>query len=457
GFAHAQTPVRVVVSATAPGSAIPADFAGISMETRTLLPDRSGRDYFQRRPRALLATFAQLGIHNLRVGGNTADNPRVPIPADSDIAHLFAFARAAHVRVIYTLRLRGDVDPRADAVIAKYVMDHHREHVLCFEVGNEPNIYAKSYARYRELMTRFIAVITAPEVAPGAQFCGPNTTPDKADWARQFATDFAGSGRVTLITQHAYPGGNARTVVDTAAARERMLSPAWVGGYERFFQAFGPTAAAQGLPFRIEETNSFYNGGLHGASDTHAAALWALDYLHWWATHGAAGVNFHTGDWVAAGDDSTRCRYALFWATSDGYDVHPIGYAVKAFDLGSHGRVLPVQVTPAAALNLTGYAVLAADSSIYVTLINKEPGTAAGSASTAIVTLTAGHGWARAESMALRNSSIAATSGETLGGAAIGHDGSWTGTWTRVAAPRQHELQLTLRPATAVIVHLRMR
>jgi hypothetical protein len=118
---------------------------------------------------------------------------------------------------------------------------------------------------------------------------------------------FAGSGRLALITQHAYPGGNARKVTDVAAARDTMLSRVWVRGYEKFYGDFGPTAAEHHVPYRIEETNSFYNSGRQNVSDTHAAALWALDYLYWWATHGAAGLNFHTGDHVAAADESTPC------------------------------------------------------------------------------------------------------------------------------------------------------
>ncbi len=60
-----------------------------------------------------------------------------------------------------------------------------------------------------------------------------------------------------------------------------------------------------------------------------------LDYLYWWAAHQATGVNFHTGDKVAAGEQQTPCWYAIFRSAPDGYEINPIAYAIKAFDLGA--------------------------------------------------------------------------------------------------------------------------
>jgi len=37
--------------------------------------------------------------------------------------------------------------------------------------------------------------------------------------------------------------------------------------------------------------------------DTLASSLWALDFLYWWASHDAAGINCHTGDKVAANEE----------------------------------------------------------------------------------------------------------------------------------------------------------
>jgi hypothetical protein len=117
----------------------------------------------------------------------------------------------------------------------------------------------------------------------------------------------------------------------------------------------------------------------------HSKPLIVLDYLYWWAGRNAQGINFHTGDHVAAGEQQTPCRYAVFWTSTTGYSVHPLGYAIKALDLGSHGRLLPLEfVSNHDGVNLTAYAVLAVNPTIYITLINKEHGSGARTARTKI-------------------------------------------------------------------------
>ncbi len=311
---------------------------------QALLPSVNGRYMFSADNAPLIAMFHQLGIKSLRVGGNTADNPAVKIPKDKDIDSLFAFAKAADVKVIYTLRLRGDINPQFDAGIAKYVMDHYQPLVTCLAIGNEPDIYAKAYPAYLAMLKQFIEVINAPSIAPAATYCGPSTTGGKADWARNLAKDMGATGKIAFISQHAYPGGGARKVTSPAAGRDAMLSPKWLANYQKMYDAFVPAVIEAKLPYRIEETNSFYSGGAKDVSDTFTSALWALDYMHWWAAHRCAGMNFHTGDKVAAADDSVPCRYAVWWTTADGYNPHPIAYGIKAFDLGSHGAEIPVKL-----------------------------------------------------------------------------------------------------------------
>ena len=90
-----------------------------------------------------------------------------------------------------------------------------------------------------------------------------------------------------------------------------MLSPEWVNGTAigtqprrttytphpwLYANNLAPVAAA-GLRYRLTESND-YLVGVPGASDAFASALWALDHLHWWAAHGAAGVNFHNKQWL---------------------------------------------------------------------------------------------------------------------------------------------------------------
>ena len=454
--AQTSAPTTALVSldpATA-GDAVSPDFIGLSLEMERLLPAKDGKRYFSDANKPLVATFRALGVKSLRVGGNTADKPGTPLPSEADIDNLFAFARAAGVKVIYTLRLReGSRDDAAAA--AKYVMDHHAADLTCFAIGNEPNVFAKEYPAYLAEWKRYVEAITAPGKAPGARFCGPSATPGKVAWAALFTKDVAGQAPLVMVTQHDYPGESARKVTDVAAARALMLSTTWTDGYQRFHDAFVPTATAHKLPYRLEEANSFFHGGAKDVSDTMTSALWALDYMYWWAWHGAGGINFHTGDEVAAGDALTPCRYASFWTAGSGYNVHPIGYALKAFDVGGHGRRVAATVTPANTA-LTAYGVAGENGALYLTLIRKDPDP---KAATLTVTVEPGRAFKTGGVMvlAVTGNDLAATSGVTLGGAAIEDDGTWKGSWTALPVPSAGRFTVALPPATAAVLRLEGR
>ncbi|HSV12799.1 MAG TPA: hypothetical protein VLI90_00965 [Tepidisphaeraceae bacterium] len=445
--ASAAAPVTVTIDSANPGAIIPDDFTGFSFEIQTLLPDKDGKRMFTADNKPLIALFKQLGIKSLRVGGNTADNRAVAVPDEKDADSLIAFARAAGAKVIYTLRLRGGGKPEDVEPIAKYLMSHYKDEITCLAVGNEPNVYAKEYPACRELITRYINAITAPDVAPDAMFCGPSTTPGKGEWAASFAKEFGPGGHVKFISQHSYPGGNARKVPDPRSGRDKLLEPSIAKSYQKMYDAFVSATIEAKLPYRLEETNSYFNGGAENVSNTQMSALWALDYLHWWAAHGAAGMNFHTGDAVAAGDKPTPCWYATFWTVKDGYNVHPIGYAIKAFDIAGKGRSVPVKVESTDGVNLTGYAV-AADQALYVTLINREHDE---NARAATITLSTIADYPHRQMMLLSapDNDIAATSGVALGGAPIDDAANWSGKWTAVSAS-----EFEVPPSSAAVLKL---
>src|SRR5579884_4125858 len=77
--------VPMTLQAGTPGRAIPEDFAGLSFEMQDVLATSSGRHLFRRANPDLLRLFRTLGIRSLRVGGNTADNPAVPLPSRNDL------------------------------------------------------------------------------------------------------------------------------------------------------------------------------------------------------------------------------------------------------------------------------------------------------------------------------------------------------------------------------------
>ncbi|MEI9999200.1 MAG: glycosyl hydrolase family protein [Verrucomicrobiota bacterium] len=377
----------------------------------------------------------------------------MPIPKDADIDQLFAFAKATDAKVIYSFRLHNG-DAAQSASQAQYIAERDSANLLCFSIGNEPDIYVHSWPGYRRVFEPIYDAIN--QAVPDAKYCGPSLTSNARPWAHDFAAAYAPGGRIVYVGQHEYAGGAGEKQKDPARGRDLMLSPGWHAIYQTYYDRFVP--GLNGVPYRLEEANNFYNGGAKDVSDTFASALWGLDYLYWWAAHGSQGINFHNGDEVAAGQNLTPCRYASFTSVADGYFAHPLAYAIKLFTLGAHGKMVPAQVTPSASaadLNLVAYAALDASGALDVTLINKEHDAGARDAD---VTLNLGAGpHATAQSIALTapNGDVAAQVGVTLGGAPLAHDGTWKETWTDLPAPIGATLTVHVPGCSALLVRVR--
>lgn len=462
--------VRIVLDSQAPGAAIAPDFSGLSFEVALLLPNENGVRYFRPDNLPLLQLFHTLGIRHLRIGGNTSDRDARRLPEEADLDSLFQFAKAADVKVIYCLRLHHG-DPQADAATAKYILSRYAAQMDCFSIGQEPSAYPVEqndlrpssermgaanekyqYSAYAADWKKFAEVIMA--AVPAAKFCGP-CVHNNADWARKFMADFARSNRVALITEHLYAGGAGGKVPTPEIGRDRMLGTNFTRVYEKLHDGFVPQAQALGLPYRLEEVNNYFNGGAADVSSTFASALWGLDFMYWWAAHGAAGLDFHTGDRVAAGAELRPSKYTAFFSTTNGYVVRPLGYGIKAFALGGHGRLVPLAISNPGQLNLSAYAVRGDDRHFYCTIINKEHGPGAGNTEISLSQNRPGFTQAQAMFLTVPQNDVAGTAGETLGGARIGEDGSWSGQWHPLATPAPGAgVALEMPPASAVVIKM---
>jgi hypothetical protein len=451
----AESPVTISVDAKNPGATIAPDFSGLSFEVSILLPNENGVHYFRPDNLPLIKLFHTLGIKNLRIGGNTSDRDVKKLPGEADLDSLFAFAKAANVKVIYCLRLHNG-DPQADAATTKYIMDRYAPLVDAFSIGQEPSAYPVEKKDNRPVTERMGAAVekyqysayaadwkkfadTIIAAVPDVKFCGPSVH-NNADWARKFMADFGHSNHVALITEHLYAGGAGGKVPTPEIGRDRMLSDEFTGKYQKLHDGFVPLAVSNGLPYRLEEVNNYFNGGATNVSNTFASALWGLDFMYWWAAHGAAGLNFHTGDKVAAGNTLQPSKYTAFFSTTNGYLIRPLGYGIKAFDLGSHGKIIPATISNPENLNLSAYAILGDDKNLYLTIINKEHGATARDAKISINQNSAGFMHGQIIFLTAPNNDVAATSGETLGDALIQNDGSWSGTWKPLGEPMVHNL-----------------
>jgi len=298
-----------------------------------------------------------------------------------------------------------------------------------------------NFATYLRKWRQFAAAIT--NAVPGAKFGGPDAGSGNIYWTTNFASAETGAGNIEVVTEHFYVGGAGR---GKSAERglEATLSPAWITANQRRYDKMAAPVLANGLPYRFTEASDHFSGGIPDASDTFAGALWALDFLHWWAAHATRGVDFHNTQWVV-NDVITR-------DATRGLMVNPKGYGIKAFDLGSHGNIEALTISNPDRINLTAYAVRGARDH-FVTLINKEHGSAAREAN---VTLVAPGVVESPEVIFLTapGGDPSAKTGVKLGGASINADGPWLGKCGTLSAGQSGQCAVKVPAASAAIVRL---
>ncbi len=198
------------------------------------------------------------------------------------------------------------------------------------------------------------------------------------------------------------------------------------------------------LPFRLTEFDDHVHG-VTNASDAFASALWALDGLHWWAAHGASGVNFQNTEWLHTD--------TFYRDTNGSYQVYAKAYGIRAFDLGSHGSVKPVSIKNTKKLNLTAYAI-GDTTNLYVTIINKEYGTGARAANVTILGNGLNSTATSVMFLTAPNNDVQATSGITLGGGTITNNAPWQGQWTALPPAQNGACTVTVPATSAVVVKI---
>jgi hypothetical protein len=470
--APAQSSVILTVNLTEIGKTIPSDFIGESFEAASIRLNNNGVHgyFFDSTNTQLINLFHELGIKNLRIGGGTVDNVNVN-PTHNDIDALFRFAKAAGIKVIYSVRLRSG-EPKEDAEIAKYVWDHYKNLLVCFAIGNEPDWHSfhivdpKIYeiipgvpgSAYPTFIKKWKEIAKAIlKLVPKAKFTGPDTgsnypVPDSKDtyyagksWTVDFAEDEKGSGIIKFVCAHNYVGQDAEGQHLTPQVMiNRMLSASWdTVNYPRLYNNSFTPVLPKGIGYRLTESNSF-SGGVKNGSNCFATALFSLDYLHWWAEHNCLGVNFHTTQW----------RYnGTFYHDNDwNYHINPMGYGIKAFNIGGHGRIDPLKIDNPDKLDLTAYAVKDTNN-LYVTIINKEHGDKAVNAN--VIINTAGFSKnAKVMFLLPPDGNVGATTGMTLGGSVITNSGTWEGKWKPIKLIHEGKYKVIVPASSAAIVRI---
>jgi hypothetical protein len=448
------TPASLTVTSTAVGSIGPA-FAGLSYEKSKLygpLFTASNSD--------LIGLFMRLGPSVLRVGGNSVDRnvwtPNGPGQtagqiAPSDINSLAAFVKAAGWQCLYGINLggaaTGATTPTLAAAEVAYAAQQFGSSLLGIEIGNEPDLYGDpgnyfagnwSLTQFLALWGQFRAAILAS--TPSVPITGPADASNESTWTVPFGETVSKS-EITLLTQHYYRA-NGQLPASTAAYLITP-DPTLVAN----LAILEPGAQTIGVPYRMSECNSFYNGGSSGVSDSYASSLWVIDYLFNCVQGGAVGVNFHGG-----GDSPGYTPIA----DSDGsvVEARPEFYGILLFTLAGQGTVYNTQIS-AGSLNVTAYAVQTSSGSLNLIVVNKDltqnlqlSAQLAQSASSAtLLAMTQLSSGATAPD-------LSATSGVTIQGASVNVDGTFAPSPAYTLNPGGSQLSCYVPALSAVLIQV---
>jgi hypothetical protein len=411
---------------------MPHDFTGLSYESAQL----GHPEFFSKNNHSLIALIRRLGAKGiLRIGGNTEEYTRwsdddadaaknhTPAAIGPDagtaaktasiltpvaIRNLNDFAAAIGWQVIYGLDLRHGT-PENAAAEAKYVAATLGSKLVCFQIGNEPDMNhadgAKerwSFDYYYPLWLQYRDAVR--KAVPSAHFAGPDIAKEYS-WVTAMADKHP---EIDFLSGHYYAEGPP---ADPKMTLEYLL-------HRGNDPASGEIASVQaatkvlGKPFRMTEGNSCFHGGKPGVSDTVASALWSGDYMLQIAQAGYIGVNLHGG--------GNGLYTPIAGSLEEGFSARPVYYGMLLAERFAGSTLVAAWLsaqTPEQ--NVTGFAALAGRD-WKLALFNK---------ASAPVSLRIGGldtRKSKAEAMLLHGQAINAKQGVTFGGSSVGPDGTFS-------------------------------
>jgi hypothetical protein len=408
----------VTVSSSS-GASIGAGFTGLSYEKGAF----SSQPLFAGTNTDLIGMFKRLGTSLLRIGGNTVDttvwNASGPGQtsgqvAPADVDGLAAFLQATGWQCLYGVNLggaaTGATTPALAAAEVAYAVETLGSSLYGIEIGNECDLYGSSYYKNGWTLSEFEALwesfrMAILAAAPGVVLTGPSSASGINYWTTPFG-EYATKKQIALLTQHYYRG--AGNDPSSTAAKLVSVDTALPG----YCQALQAAAVKIGIPWRMNETNSFFYGGASGVSDSYASSLWVIDHLATIALNGGAGVNMHGGG-----------NYTGYTPIADSNGVvigaRPEFYGLLMFTLLGQGEMLATDVS-AGGLNVTAYSVQPNGGGVNILLVNKD------SAQNVEASITCGQRVRQATLLEMTGPGLSAISGVTIQQASVNADGSFT-------------------------------
>jgi len=475
-FADAASSVslRLTLDPHTRGNPVPADFTGLSYESAQL----SEPEFFSASNTELVGFVRRLGASGvLRIGGNTSEwcywtpdasthnpatdqqqegavleqaigpdkghklgTPRKITP--EAVRNLRGFIDATGWKLIYGLNMGSEAAETA-AAEADYVMRTMGDKLIAFQLCNEPDLFYRNglrksdynFAQFAQEWQHFYEVIR--QKVPHAPFAGPDTAFNN-EWLVPFAKQF--KDEAAFLSQHYYAEGPPENPAMTIT---RLLNPS--KQLEAEFQGMAQTKADSGLPFRLAETNSCYQGGKRGVSDTFASALWGADLMYQLATAGGVGINFHGGGygWYTP----------IAGTIPSGFTARPIYYGMLLFAQAGPGHLIDAKVDnqqDAPLVNAYGLVNDGAEprGTVKAVVFNKHDDR------DVKLTIDGGERANRARALRLSAPRLDDTQDVTLGGNPVGASGAWSAEREEDLAVHDGVAAVDLPPGSAALVTL---
>jgi hypothetical protein len=454
GTSRAQTGIGafLAVAYEDAGRQIASDFIGLSYESAIL----AAGDYFTPDNASVLGLIRSLGENGvIRIGGNTSERtvwraeakPAAPdsfVITPASVDRLAAAMRVLGWKLIYGLNLaRGT--PGEAAEEAAYVARAVGSSLLAFQIGNEPDgfgrwtaVRPKSYdaAAFLAEWRTFHASIRSR--IPDAHFAGPDVAAE-THWVAALAQE--NPEGLVLLTRHYYADGPAGAPHVTLA--KLLRSNAHIVPLLEQLVHYG---RAHRVPYRIAETNSVYNEGQPGVSDTLGAALCGVELMFQVAAAGAAGMNFHAGVHnVRASEDKAYTPIAR--SGRGRHRATPLYYGMLMFAQAARGALVPARLASDSS-DLKAFAVRAQEGSLRICLINKDFDRGAR------VRIDPGRRFVVASVMRLAGPAADATAGVTLGGASVDDFGEWAPATNAVTRVASRDITVDVPAASVALVSM---
>jgi hypothetical protein len=309
--------------------------------------------------------------------------------------------------------------------------------LIAFQLCNEPDLFYRNgirkagydFGQFAAEWQRFYQTIRAR--VPDAPFAGPDTAYNN-EWLVPFAKQF--KREAAFLSQHYYAEGPP---TDPTMTIERLLGPDTKLQAE--LRGMQETTHESGLPFRLAETNSCYQGGKSGVSDTFASALWGATLMYRLAAEGGIGINFHGGGYG---------WYTPIAGTREhGFLARPIYYGMLLFAQAGAGQLIESKLEPAElAPLLTAYGLRSNRGAIKVAAFNQHLDRAVR------LIIDPGQRTQRASLLGLHAPRVDDTTDTTFGGAPVGAGGSWSAAREETVSVANGAASIELPAASATLI-----